>query len=574
MDRRHQKRQRRAHRLAKRTRSHAHEPTETQVFANLAQGLDEAHPLPFLAHAAGMWHVLSTRGPDDPDGPDQIEFVQTLLEVDVPETTALLLAFATLSDDELLTRRIGQALQERVHRVPGWLADLDKVGLSRVARQTEPFGDGDQYWLELRWPDDTTLSLGALIDANWGLAFKDLIAIPDAIQAVEEIIAEHGAPDEGIVFVPIAPADVRTQVSEAIARSDMFFPPVETDSWPQGRPLLAWALRMLPEGGTGFPEHDLDESARRVIVDKFLSSSEAAGLGEHAADTVDSLVWFAGFNCGDPLRWSPLKIEQLMADWWHRKVIQPAEADRAMPTILRAFVGWCAERTGLGPRHRAESMAAIDRFEPQFLADIGTPRRNTALDLARAAAGLPLDDDWDTDGWDAEDEGPSLDEILARMVGGHDALATLDDRPLPEEPFDDTGIEPDILPAVRTVLALVEAEIATRGVPTPDELTTAARRLVARIARTDPAAWRRRARPESSALAVSYLLYDFNHLLRQRVLVKDLVASFHLSAAPASRIDTFRGALGTSIDGGDATLMSGAARAHVLDLRERWKDLW
>lgn len=580
MDRREQKRQRRHHRRAKRSTQHT---SPDQALRQLAVGLDEPHPLTFLAQVSGLWAVAQVPGALD-DSLAAGDLVQSFIDIPARETTALLTALRVLSRDQLVAHRIQRALDQRPHRLPTWLTELDRVNVSRVTRQTEPFGDGNQYWVELQWPEGTTLSVGALLDANWGQAFKDLIALPVPISMVEDVIAAESTPEEGITFAPISPADARAAVLEAIAHSDLFHPPLETESWPSGRPLLEWALSHLPDGGAGLPEFDLEEPARRALVEAFMASPHTDGLADSAAETVDTLVWFAGFNCGDPLRWSPLKIDQLLTDWWLRKVSQPADDHRALPDILRAFVRFSADRSGLDAGHLGENLTAIDRLEPSFLAAIGTPQRNTALDLARAAAGLPLDaydedkfdgewlDEDDFDDWD-EANRAALMGILADMVGGDEALASLDDAPLPEEPFDESGIAPDILPAVRDALAAVEADITGRDLPAAPELLTAARRLVHRLAIGDPAPWRRRASAANTAFAIAYVLYDVNLLLRRGVRVKDLWAGFGITSTPTSRVDVFRRVADLLTGHGDATLMTSGARGRVLELRTSWADL-
>ena len=55
----------------------------------------------------------------------------------------------------------------------------------------------------------------------------------------------------------------------------------------------------------------------------------------------------------------------------------------------------------------------------------------------------------------AELDSPKLCE-LAVEVGGDDVLEALDDSPLPDEPFDWTGIAEDIAPRVREVLEMVD----------------------------------------------------------------------------------------------------------------------
>ena len=80
---------------------------------------------------------------------------------------------------------------------------------------------------------------------------------------------------------------------------------------------------------------------------------------------------------------------------------------------------------------------------------------------------------------------------LAAEVGGDDVLEALDDSPLPDEPFDWTGIAEDIAPRVREVLAMVDRCCDDL---LDVEYRTACRRLLARAAVGDPKVFRRKAK--------------------------------------------------------------------------------
>lgn len=74
--------------------------------------MDEAHPLTFLAHTAGLWAVLAAGDPSG-DQPNPIDFVQSLIEVDARETTANLRVLRHFMDDQLLAQRVDRALASR-----------------------------------------------------------------------------------------------------------------------------------------------------------------------------------------------------------------------------------------------------------------------------------------------------------------------------------------------------------------------------------------------------------------------------------------------------------------------------
>lgn len=125
---------------------------------------------------------------------------------------------------------------------------------------------------------------------------------------------------------------------------------------------MEWVASLLPEGGTGyvFPEwsdHQLNE-----LRDRFLASSFAAGLSADVGlgNLVDDLLWFAGsYGTADPLRWSPVSVEIVLADWFPRKIIAPAVQLRRLPDVLRAFIRFAHAERDIPPERTAETLAAV-----------------------------------------------------------------------------------------------------------------------------------------------------------------------------------------------------------------------
>ncbi|MFN2506147.1 MAG: hypothetical protein ABR540_18350, partial [Acidimicrobiales bacterium] len=77
---------------------------------HVAAALADHHPLALLELVSSLLAALNPRrrGPfepePDPDVPSREELVQTFLDVDLPETSALLAIIAELSGDEMLRR--------------------------------------------------------------------------------------------------------------------------------------------------------------------------------------------------------------------------------------------------------------------------------------------------------------------------------------------------------------------------------------------------------------------------------------------------------------------------------------
>lgn len=171
-----------------------------------------------------------------------------------------------------------------------------------------------------------------------------------------------------------------------------------------------------------------------------------------------------------------------------------------------------------------------------------------------------------------------LDE-LRRAVGSDDALAGLDDRPLPDEPLVWDDVPDDIHARVAEVFALCDGwcdEVLDV------EHRTACRRFVARVAASDPAFFRRRSRAETAAAGACWVIGQANHSLSTGPgrYVKDLVAHFGVSpGAPSERGLRMLVAAGIDVDAygpvrvGTPELLTSERRRGTIDARDRYLGL-
>jgi hypothetical protein len=115
---------------------------------------------------------------------------------------------------------------------------------------------------------------------------------------------------------------------------------------------------------------------------------------------------FVDFACdygaGDPLRWSPIAVEILLADWLPRKsILEPAEI-AILPDILRRFVRFSARRKHLADELIAETLAAVDQFTPNFVEGMADgeragPAKQVAQELL--ASGIDMADEAAVQHW-------------------------------------------------------------------------------------------------------------------------------------------------------------------------------
>ena len=129
--------------------------------------------------------------------------------------------------------------------------------------------------------------------------------------------------------------------------------------------------------------------------------------------------------------------------------------------------------------------------------------------------------------------GSQLLHEVTELVGGHEALAALDDAPLPDEPFDPTGVPDDILPAVMQVLDLCDRACDQLF---DVEIRTATRRLLHRVATAGAASFRRKSSTHTAAAALVWTVATRNHRLgRHAVQAKDLAQTLAVSGSQTTR---------------------------------------
>src|SRR5690606_1493983 len=126
-------------------------------------------------------------------------------------------------------------------------------------------------------------------------------------------------------------ADAAARTLQAIDHGALMWPPFESDTWPSARPLLRWIAGLFPAGGDGYPYVEWSDADLQGLAERFLASHEGRDLRvpatadlRHQRDLLDSLLWFAtAYDRGDPLRWSPMRVERMMLDLAPRKLALP-----------------------------------------------------------------------------------------------------------------------------------------------------------------------------------------------------------------------------------------------------------
>ena len=508
----------------------------------VARALATGEPLDLLALTSSFLAATDPRerrlfgAQDEPALPPREEIVDTFFELPLPETSALLTAIAVLTGDDVLRSRVRREVAARAHVLPHWLAELDRARPhDRVLEMTDALGDGENLVLGVRLPGGPELSLAVYVDHNLGTVAKDGFVVPGALPDLIELMrSESGDPD--VTFTELDPADTRARITEAVEHGAMVFPPLESDTWPACRPLVEWAVGLLPSGGRGYERPEWSEADRQALAERILASPFATGLDDaDSRDLLETLLWFGtDYGPGDPLRWSPVAVEIVLTDWIPRKIVADFRYLAKAPAVLRALVRFSHAERGIRPGLTEETLAAVDEWEPEYQAAIRSPRLQGPEALLAAVGALDPEEYLDS---------VELDE-LRRAVGGARALDELDDAPLPDEPFPQARVPADVRDRVAEVRELVDRCCdALLDV----EHRTAARRLLAAVAEGDPSIFRRRGRAETAAAAIVWLVAKANRRVGYGgdLAAKDLLGHFGVGSV-SQRSEPMLAAIGVN----------------------------
>jgi hypothetical protein len=373
------------------------------------------------------------------------------------------------------------------------------------------------------------------------------------------------------------------------------FPPFETETWPAVRPLTEWLLRLLPEDGTGYVRPTWSTAAKKKLANRFFGSAFGRPLDDaDHRDLLDQFLWFGtDYGPGDPLRWSPVAVEILLADWIPRKIVaSPAYLGKA-PALLQAFIRFCHAERKIRPALTDQTLAAVDEHEQEYQRVIRSPRPQGPMALL-AAMGLPgdgvpgdgvLGDGVLGDGvlgepvpWADDPFSAGLLDALAEEAGGADALDSLDGTPLPEhEEFDWDGVPADLREQTGEVLAACDRCCDDLF---GAEYRTACRRLLARAVPGLSATLSKTAKPEVIAAAACWVIGKGNQRFGQRegeLRVKDLTSYFGLGQSSLSeRGHQIMRAAGIppataypAVRLGSPGLLVSGRRKHIIELRDR-----
>lgn len=586
-----QRAQRRAH--------HATHPEPTRdptaeipLLAMLRTALRSDDPTAFWVATAPLVGLLADASGQTVPLPDGVDRLDTFLEVDVAETTALLHMVAAMGPDEDLRSRARLGLTTRRQPMPPQVTGLADAQVTEAVAFAD--GSGENLMVELTLPRGVHAVLIAYIEWLEVPYVKDAFVVGDSMDGIlekyREIMAREGDSLDDLLEI-VTPADARARFTDALAATPADVEQSgDFEQWPMLRLFVEFVVSRMPEGGTGYddelelvdglfgtgsrrgserPPWLLEDGTDLVV--EFMGSERAAGLtpSPELHNLVSALMVILDATVGDPLAWDSGITEWLLTDLLPTSPVFSDEVSAQIPAVVPPLVAWSLERSGTEPSLIAQTLSTLAPLLEQF-PELRADPRVRALRLEEQV-------DFALDiGIDGGDPDSLRRADLALRVGGFTELDELDDEPLPSEELALEEIPEDL----RDLAAEIDAHLAD-GIPallalTPreiaaDEVLTASRRLLVRIAQIDDAVLRRRASTRITAAAIASLIARGNDIMGNHAPLhaKELKQAFELRADPTQRAQTLADAAAlphryTGIALADPGLLISAVRKELL----------
>jgi hypothetical protein len=353
-------------------RSRAQAEATPELEDEVGAALEAGHPIDIVMLASSLIAGLDPDvvTPDDESTgrlPQPGEFVRMFLDSSDPRLHVLAWTVAQLLPDARLQKEVAAALDPDA--VPPWLRQLADAAVVAAWQTTDPLRDSTDIVVSLR-VGEFDLTVIGLVDFNAGGALKDGFVVPAPLPAVQDALSASG--ETGMETWDLSPADARTWLTDAIAVGRTAEPPFESDSWPQARPLVEWALRLCPLGGRGWERRRWTSEDVETVVDGFAAAPEGAVLTEREdrAVLVDALHGLARDTFADPQLISAVRLELGLGYLWPTTLHHDLDRLLGLPDLLVPYVRWAHGRRGIPADDTEQALAAIAHVRAAYVRDV------------------------------------------------------------------------------------------------------------------------------------------------------------------------------------------------------------
>jgi hypothetical protein len=263
-------------------------------------------------------------------------------------------------------------VRERVNSVdafPAWVSQLDAAQPAAPWSMSHILGDDQNIFVGVSFGDGLDATIVVYVDHLIGSAVKEVTLTPEPVGDVVDRFIESMDADEAS-FQELDPADTRALLEAAIQASTVLPVEHQTENWPRFRPLLAWLLALLPEGGTAPPRAPSQYTLEGEAIDEFLADAgpKFTPSEEGFADLLIDFKTRTGNR--DVMLWSPVSVDVALS---HSLIGQVQNLDdnyERLPDVLRALIRWSHKQASVPERLTTVTLEAVDEFEDQFLSSI------------------------------------------------------------------------------------------------------------------------------------------------------------------------------------------------------------
>jgi hypothetical protein len=336
---------------------------EFDLLDALRAAVDSPTPGPLLGIVGLLLSVAA--GADDP-GATLDELVRSFSSADRVETSAALLAIATLTVDTELRRRVRREIAERGHVLPRWLAELHETQpVERAVEVSTVFRDADELLVGVTVPGGGPLTAVVRVDNELGAVATDGYVAEAPLDSVVDLLTEDDDPDLRVRDVPAA--DARVRLTAALAEIDLGPGRVSSERLTESRPLVEWMLSLLPEGGSDTELRELSEDELDEIADGFLASPFGnSWADEDLRPLLDEVLTAGSANgIGDPLVWSRRNVRHLL-DPRRRNLDDRTPHLEQVPELLRDLIRHGHAERGLRQELTNDALAEVDAHVDAF----------------------------------------------------------------------------------------------------------------------------------------------------------------------------------------------------------------
>jgi hypothetical protein len=273
-----------------------------------------------------------------------------------PAALALLSGIACLGTPRqaYIAEQAAITLMDAGVRAPGWASHLGAVSSAECYVNPGRWGDQDEIISVFSYAGEEPHALICVVDYNADGILRDgwvTSRVDKLLDHCRE--ARRDDPESG--FRELEPWQARLRLQTSLDATDVAEDPPVTASFASYHAFIRARIRALPPTpprstrarGSRLARNTWTKERRALLAAEFLASDEAEDLSDRGAASrcADRIIDFGcDHDSGQPLRMSPLKVQNFLLSWVPRRVMLSSADREAIPHVLVAWIRWAGRR--------------------------------------------------------------------------------------------------------------------------------------------------------------------------------------------------------------------------------------